>query len=128
MAIKTTKIHESIFFRFNSFGVQMALKRIIIHAIERTNVITPKLSVMSLLRILATSFGLMPKVVTKNCACSGCSTIYARKLQKKIRATRKMDPIHLSMRTGFIGSFGFFGGGVPEGLTFSSMIHGEVGP
>lgn len=119
--MNVANIHESIFFLLRSFGVQIARKSVTNHTIESTRRTTPKLIVISLLRKSATSCGSIPNVVTKNCACSGLKTIYARKLPKKMSATRKSAPIHLRTVKGLSGSFIFLGpseggGGVPHAI------------
>lgn len=108
--IKTARIHESIFFLFISRGVQIARKRVIIHEMERSRRMKPKLPVISVRRRSATSRGSIPNVDTKNCACSGWKTIYARKLQKNMTATKNIAPIHLRRVRGLMGSLFFWGG------------------
>lgn len=123
--IKTAVVQERILFLLRSFGVHIARKRDTIQLIERMRRITPKLHVIRRLRIFATSLGSIQNVETKNCACSGWNTIYARKLPKNITATRKIDPIHLRRVRGLRGSFFFFGGsfGVGEFWPFSEAFN-----
>ncbi len=87
----------------------MARKRVIIHTIERTRMMTPKLPFISLLRRFATSLVSMPNILTKNWASPGLNTIYARKLANTISATNIIASIPLKIVAGGIGSRGFLG-------------------
>lgn len=72
--IQPAKSQASIRFLLSSFGVHIALKRVVIHAIESAKRITPKLPFISFLRIFAISAGSIPNTVTKNCASPGLNT------------------------------------------------------
>lgn len=103
--------HERSRFLFRSFGVQIARKSEIIHTIERMNMMTPKLPLMSFFRSVAISLRSIQNIVLKNPTWSGLKTMYARKLPKNITATKKRLPANFIKSQNEIGSRGFLGRG-----------------
>lgn len=110
--ITTARSQFMIRFLFWSFGVQIARKSVIIQTMEKLNTIIPKLPFTRFFRSALRSACLIPKISTKNRACSGWNAIYQSQLPKNITATRRIDPMNFKIVAVDTGSRDFLGGGV----------------
>ena len=94
--------------RFCSFGVQIARNKLIMNNPANINSIILKIYLIRSFSSCCTALGVILNVFTKKLAFSGLNTIYARKLPKKIIATRSNDPINFRTVPAVSGSRGFF--------------------